>query len=66
MDNVINLFSRSQVTAAQTKAKTESQVDQKKTPGFMDVAIKNQETQERLKKERQEANKAVLKSYRIK
>ena len=76
MDNVINLFSRSKSTAQSQAAeqrkttatdaavvKQESLVEKK---DFKSISERNAAIQERLRRERAEANKGVLKSYRIK
>lgn len=74
MNNVINLFSRSKaedkasVGAQNTAAKSEtgSAVENQKQIDFETIAQRNAAVRERLMKERNDANKSVLKSYRIK
>lgn len=76
MDNVINLFSRR--TPAKTGQQTRGGGDSNQqsssatalnpdnATGFVDVVERNRINQQRLRKEREQANKNVLKSYRIK
>lgn len=68
MDNVINLFSRNKIKtqATQLEVKQIEQVQELPKSDFQTVAERNAAVQERLRRERQEANKNVLKSYRIK
>lgn len=59
-DNVISLFSsqpKKVVGAAESIQQEES---------FEDVMKRNQSTKERLRKERNQANKSVIRSYRLK
>jgi hypothetical protein len=73
MDNVINLFSRRLTTepAQQTRRGESNQESAAaatalQPSSFSDIAERNRVNQQRLKKEREQANKSVLKSYRIK
>lgn len=75
MDNVINLFSRSKSPASKSAVKTrrteETEVKVTQQDGvakqdFKSIAERNAAIQEKLRRERAEANKGVLKSYRIK
>lgn len=60
MSNVISIFNK-----ASTNVQSEKQGVQK-TEDFEKIKSFNDANSERIKKERQEANKNVLKSYRIK
>ena len=69
-NNVVNLFNR---RPAQDKDKPVSlaplpeTADGAEIPGdFAAIAERNRQLQDKLRKERDQANKAVLKSYRIK
>jgi hypothetical protein len=68
MDNVINLFSRR--SPAKTRASEATQQSQSaaapEAASFTEVAERNRVNQLRLRKEREQANRNVLKSYRIK
>jgi hypothetical protein len=72
MDNVINLFSRrspaktGQQSRGGESAQQSSSAAVLNPGGFSDVAERNRANQQRLRKEREQANKNVLKSYRIK
>ncbi len=73
MDNVINLFSRRAPAAKAGQPSRGGDSAQQANsalvinPGsFADVAERNRANQQRLRKEREQANKNVLKSYRIK
>lgn len=72
MDNVINLFSRRAPAKAGQQSRGGDSAQQSSSavvlnPGsFTDVAERNRVNQQRLRKEREQANKNVLKSYRIK
>ena len=72
MDNVINLFSRRTApkSAAQTRGSESTQQASSAVvlspSSFADVSERNRVNQQRLRKEREQANKNVLKSYRIK
>ncbi|MEN9811007.1 MAG: hypothetical protein RLZZ488_2574 [Pseudomonadota bacterium] len=72
MDNVINLFSRrAPAKAGQTSrggdsGQQSSSAAELNVGSFSDVAERNRQNQQRLRKEREQANKNVLKSYRIK
>jgi hypothetical protein len=73
MDNVINLFSRrnapkvaTQTRASESTQPNKSAVGSSGASGFSEVAERNRANQMRLRKERETANKNVLKSYRIK
>lgn len=59
MSNVVNMFDKS--TKKKEKSKDSEELDQ-----FELAAKRNAETKERLKRERLNANKYVLRSYRIK
>jgi hypothetical protein len=62
-ENVVSLF------AARNKAKESSEevkAEEKKEESFSDVMAKNMKNKERMEKERLNANKSVLRSYRIK
>ena len=73
MTNVIPLFSKQKPlvtfgdnTLAAELRSSPPESAASKTPDFESVMKKNKETAERLRKERNQANKNVLKSYRIK
>ena len=72
MDNVINLLSRRSATKAATQTRTSESTQQTTSAvilgdnSFIDAAERNRVNQQRLRKEREQANKNVLKSYRIK
>jgi hypothetical protein len=67
---------KTETTAAKVEAKVAEKVDvpspassddaDAKSNDFRAIAARNREAQDRLRKERDQANKAVLKSYRIK
>lgn len=63
MSNVVNLADRRKAKKEEVKT-LDSEV--KKTETFEELAQKNKENSERVKKERLSANKNVLRSYRIK
>lgn len=60
MTNVVSIFSRPR------KNNTDKPADSSETKSFEEIAQANKEREEKLKKERLEANKGVLKSYKIK
>ncbi len=60
--NVVSLFQRREQQAQVASSET----DDKKEESFEDVAARNKKNAERLAKERNAANKSVLRSYRIK
>lgn len=64
MGDVIDIFSRKIVKENENTIKTASTEDAKST--FEKQASRNKANQERLRKERDQANKNVMKSYRIK
>ncbi|KAB8039545.1 hypothetical protein GCL60_04625 [Silvanigrella paludirubra] len=64
MGDVIDIFSRKIVKEKENTIKTASTEDAKTT--FEKQASRNKANQERLRKERDQANKNVMKSYRIK
>lgn len=67
MDKVVDLFSR--VRAVQKNTDQLKQDNENKAllkMDFASIAARNAEVQEKLRKERLQANKSVLKSYRIK
>lgn len=78
MSNVINLFSRSTKTGSEGQADGSPEansgvhqlnpVAQKKSEkvDFQAIAERNEAVRARLQKERADANKSVLRSYRIK
>lgn len=72
MDNVINLFSRSTTAKAAQPSRGGDSSQQSSSAvslnpsSFSDIAERNRVNQMRLRKEREQANKNVLKSYRIK
>lgn len=72
MDNVINLFSRRSATKAAPTSRASDSAQATASAvvcdagSFNDVAERNRANQMRLRKEREQANKNVLKSYRIK
>lgn len=68
MDNVINLFSRRSVAKTRVSESTQQSQPAAAPEGssFNEVAERNRANQLRLRKEREQANKNVLKSYRIK
>jgi len=72
MDNVINLFSRRSALKATTQTRVSESTQQTTSAvilgdnSFIDATERNRANQQRLRKEREQANKNVLKSYRIK
>jgi hypothetical protein len=66
--NVVSLFTAREKPAVKSSADATSEVEEKaaESAKFEDVMTKNARNQERLAKERANANKSVLKSYRIK
>ena len=62
-DNVISLFNRDKKNKAKEKLGDEQQDGAEL---FADVIRRNSETMERLRMERNKANRSVLRSYRIK
>jgi len=64
MGDVIDIFSRKIVKENENTIKTASTEDAK--TAFEKQASRNKANQERLRKERDQANKNVMKSYRIK
>ncbi len=68
MDNVINLFSRRSVSKTRVSEATQQSqpVAAPEASSFNEVAERNRANQLRLQKEREQANRNVLKSYRIK
>ncbi len=64
MGDVIDIFSKKIINENATAAKS-NQTDDNKTQ-FEKLAQRNKANQERLRKERDQANKNVMKSYRIK
>lgn len=59
MGDVVSIFDRKRKSEAEnTKAETKKDFDE--------IARKNKENKERLRKERSQANSSVLKSYKIK
>ncbi len=60
--NVVSLFQRREQQAQVASSET----DDKKEESFEEVAARNKKNAERLAKERNAANKSVLRSYRIK
>ncbi|MBM4250443.1 MAG: hypothetical protein FJ146_00550 [Deltaproteobacteria bacterium] len=66
--NVVSLFTVRDKSAAKAvdQADAEMASNTPETPAFDDVMTKNARNQERMAKERANANKSVLKSYRIK
>lgn len=67
--NVVSLFGNRQ-KAAQSAATTDeaekTSADEQKGESFLDVMTRNAKNAERMAKERANANKSVLRSYRIK
>lgn len=61
MTNVVSIFGRPRKNT--DKDKVETAADAK---SFEEIAQANKEREDKLKKERLEANKGVLKSYKIK
>lgn len=61
-ENVISLFSR----ISEEKKTVTPKADASAEETFDDVRKKNEEVSERMRKERAKANRAVLRSYRIK
>lgn len=59
--NVISLFA-----AKKAQAEGEDKKPEGEAPSFLDVMKQNAKNKERLEKERNSANKSVLRSYRIK
>lgn len=64
MGDVIDIFSRKIVKENEITIKAENAEDAK--TAFEKQASRNKANQERLRKEREQANKNVIKSYRIK
>lgn len=66
--NVVSLFTVRDKSAAKAADQADTGMASKtpETPAFDDVMTKNARNQERMAKERANANKSVLKSYRIK
>lgn len=66
--NVVSLFAAREKPAVKSSADDTSEAEEKaaESAKFEDVMTKNARNQERLAKERANANKSVLKSYRIK
>ncbi|MEN9834682.1 MAG: hypothetical protein RL011_875 [Pseudomonadota bacterium] len=66
--NVVSLFTGREKPAVKSGAESDLEAAQKavETPDLEDVMTKNARNQERMAKERANANKSVLKSYRIK
>ncbi len=64
MGDVIDIFSKKIINDNANAAKS-NQTDDAKTQ-FEKLAQRNKANQERLRKERDQANKNVMKSYRIK
>ena len=60
MSNVINIFD------AQLKKAIKKDTEDDKKASFEEQMRKNKETEERVARERANANKSVLRSYRIK
>lgn len=67
-NNVVSLFAARERPAVKSSDDATSETEQKAAEAakFEDVMTKNARNQERLAKERANANKSVLKSYRIK
>jgi hypothetical protein len=64
--NVVSLFAnREKATGASSTAATADRPTETST-AFEDVVAKNAKNKERMEKERANANKSVLRSYRIK
>lgn len=61
MGDVINIFDRKKVKEETKVIETETTIDEK----FKELIKLNKENEERIKKERAQANKNVKKSYRI-
>lgn len=64
MGDVIDIFSRKLIREKPNNTKTNIVQDDKKN--FEKQATRNKANQERLRKEREQANKNVMKSYKIK
>ena len=62
--SVISIFSKKIPKDDSLSAKTEDDADAQKL--FEDIQKRNREVEERMRKERVKANRAVLRSYRIK
>lgn len=65
MGDVIDIFSKKIINDNANAAKSNQTTDDAKTQ-FEKLAQRNKANQERLRKERDQANKNVMKSYRIK
>lgn len=63
-ENVVSLFAARK--AKEASASAEVKTEAKKEESFSDVMEKNMKNKERIEKERLNANKSVLRSYRIK
>lgn len=61
--NVVSLFQRREQQAQAASVET---AEEKKEESFEEVAARNKKNAERMAKERNAANKSVLRSYRIK
>lgn len=61
MTNVVSIFSRPRKNTDKDKVETSAEAK-----SFEEIAQANKEREDKLKKERLEANKGVLKSYKIK
>lgn len=64
MGDVIDIFSRKVIRENSNQTKTNMTQNDKNS--FDKQAARNKSNQERLRKEREQANKNVMKSYRIK
>ena len=64
-ENVVSLFAaRNKAKESSEETKAEAQADEKES--FSDVMERNMKNKERIEKERLNANKSVLRTYRIK
>lgn len=64
--NVVSLFAAREKAAAKTHDQPATDDTAPKAESFQDVMERNSKNTERLAKERANANKSVLRSYRIK
>lgn len=65
-DNVVSLFNRKPSDKVTKKDKESSDEIEESSDLFSDIIKKNFETRERMRKERNKANKGVIRSYRLK
>lgn len=64
--NVVSLFQRREQQAQAASTEGVEASDKKEGESFQEIAERNKKNAERMAKERANANKSVLRSYRIK